>query len=985
MKTIIKKLFLAIAVASMVVAMFVVSASAATYPITGSYSNFNWSIAEDGTCTITPMDSITDGQITFAGGFDEYVNMFGGNNDLIKKIVVENTANVTITTYFGGINCMPNLETVIIPDTVTQYGGTWSEGMFAYCPKLTTVGRASSYTDGVVDLSWMGNTYADGKYYAFCPGSTSIKAIKFEGLTGGLYLNTGTFEGCTALESITLPNSGWTQIEAGAFNNCTSLKTVVILEPFNYDNPWPAGDPFSGCPIETIIIKNKDNLLAAQANLKAFCDAKVAAGVAIYDYDEYNIGDSVEGTLADAQLEWSLSGDGVLTITPTDTGMMLVASDDFVFNAVLKKYENNIKTVRIVNTDSIQLETFFGGINNLPNLETIIVPDTVTSWGGKYGGYGFGNNPKLTTLVKQSDYDNGVRDLIDFSWFNIPWGDGRWQHIFAGCSSITNIEFGNSGYYWLRGTFQNCTSLTTVTLPETASDYDLQICEDAFAGCSALESLYISQNDPEWFDETAELAFAGCSNLTIYCVEGTNAYTIAQRLVNAGIIKGVAPYVKPSVYPITGSVDEAYLTWEITEDGTMIITPTSTAMELAHNQEHPVRILLQSYKDLIKTIQIVNTDSVELTSFIGGINDMPELETIIIPDTVTRWLGKWDSYGFSGNIKLTTFVKQSDYDDGVRNVIDFSWFNIDDGHDKYKYIFAGCSSITSVEFGSGGFYWLRGTFQNCTSLKTVILPASASDYDVQICEEAFAGCSALESLIVFQNDPEWFDETAELAFAGCTDLTIYCMEGTNTQTIAQRLADAGVIKGVTALGEIVSSDGYSIRSSGYNGIRAEFSADKTDFANWSKAGFDVVEYGAIVSTAANRAEYGTGLVLEGGEYVTANERIIKKAIYKDGAIINKILESNNSVTRYALSLINVTEADYQTDVYMCAYVILKDQNGNEIIRFADYDNEDFVETNLYDLTKFAVDSGAVSADNPIAKPVLDSVPEPEPALPPEEE
>ncbi|MBE6539047.1 MAG: hypothetical protein E7671_06245, partial [Ruminococcaceae bacterium] len=98
MKLTFKKVLLALAVMSMVVVMFVVSASAATYPITGSYSNFNWSIAEDGTCTITPMDTITDGQITFAGGPDEYVNMFGGNNDLIKKIVVENTANVTITT-----------------------------------------------------------------------------------------------------------------------------------------------------------------------------------------------------------------------------------------------------------------------------------------------------------------------------------------------------------------------------------------------------------------------------------------------------------------------------------------------------------------------------------------------------------------------------------------------------------------------------------------------------------------------------------------------------------------------------------------------------------------------------------------------------------------------------------------------------------------------------------------------------------------------
>jgi len=442
---------------------------------------------------------------------------------------------------------MANLETVIIPDTVTQYGGTWSQGMFANNPKLTTVGKASSYVDGVVDLSWMGNTYADGKYYAFCPGSTSIKAIKLEGLTGGLYLRAGTFEGCTALESITIPASGWTQIEAGAFNNCTSLKTVTILEPFDYDSAWPAGDPFSGCPIETIIITNKDNLLVAQPNLKAFCDAKVAAGASVYDYEEYYMEYPITGSYANGHFDWSISEDGVMTITPTQAAvdnaetyggkvviLLSMGAGDDVDN-LMKHYDKYISTVRIVNTDDVALTEIYGGISDMKTLQTIVIPDTVNSWFGRWGGNGFANNTALTTLVKESAYVADTTGVVDFSWFNIPWGDGKYDNIFAGCSAITNIELGTSPVYWLRGTFANCTSLKSVNFSSaTASSY-IEIIGSTFAGCTALESFYMVKADPI----VAASAFEGCSNLTIYCMDGSTMETVANELVAAGTIEGV--------------------------------------------------------------------------------------------------------------------------------------------------------------------------------------------------------------------------------------------------------------------------------------------------------------------------------------------------------------------------------------------------------------------------------------------------------------
>ena len=63
------------------------------------------------------------------------------------------------------------------------------------------------------------------------------------------------------------------------------------------------------------------------------------------------------------------------------------------------------------------------------------------------------------------------------------------------------------------GCFENCTELTSVTLPQTL----LAIGEDAFRGCTALRGIEI----PESVVFIGESAFAGCSSMEAVCVYGS--------------------------------------------------------------------------------------------------------------------------------------------------------------------------------------------------------------------------------------------------------------------------------------------------------------------------------------------------------------------------------------------------------------------------------------------------------------------------------
>ena len=80
--------------------------------------------------------------------------------------------------------------------------------------------------------------------------------------------------------------------------------------------------------------------------------------------------------------------------------------------------------------------------------------------------------------------------------------------------------------------FQNCSSLTGVSIPSTVTE----IRFGAFSGCSALHALEI----PESVKTLGNGVFGGCTQLVLTVTEGSAAHTYAKNNNIDYIVKGAA-------------------------------------------------------------------------------------------------------------------------------------------------------------------------------------------------------------------------------------------------------------------------------------------------------------------------------------------------------------------------------------------------------------------------------------------------------------
>ena len=126
----------------------------------------------------------------------------------------------------------------------------------------------------------------------------------------------------------------------------------------------------------------------------------------------------------------------------------------------------------------------------------------------------------------------------------------NWDHAFSGCTNLTNLKFVD--YYhngdrttddtnWahnatsLIGTFQNCSSLTEITLnPYKDNVVDISSC---FSGCSSLNTITFEYSPN--LNENSTNVFNGCTSLTRINVPGRSGdgshTTLIQFLTNSGL------------------------------------------------------------------------------------------------------------------------------------------------------------------------------------------------------------------------------------------------------------------------------------------------------------------------------------------------------------------------------------------------------------------------------------------------------------------
>ena len=260
--------------------------------------------------------------------------------------------------------------------------------------------------------------------------------------------------------------------------------------------------------------------------------------------------------------------------------------------------------------------------------------------------------------------------------------------------------------------FKNCSSLTSVTIPNSVTS----IGSDAFSGCDALTSVTI----PNSVTSIGKFAFVGCCALTSITIPnsvtsiGSNAFSGCSSLTSVTIPNSVTTIGN---YPFYGCqslesivVEQGNVTYDSRENCNAIIeTATNTLVVGCKNTTIPNSVT-----------------SIGKMAFY----DCQNLNSIVIPNSITN-IGE---SAFGGCISLTSIT--------IPNSVT----------DIGEWAFEACISLASCTIGNGVRSIGYAAFYRCISLTSITIPQSVTN----IGEVAFGGCYALTSIFI-ENENTQYD------------------------------------------------------------------------------------------------------------------------------------------------------------------------------------------------------------------------------------
>ena len=561
-----------------------------------------------------------------------------------------------------------------------------------------------------------------------------------------------------------------------------------------------------GGPIHSIVeqIFFKENIENA-AELNNFCDTQINNRKKLLELLEKSADNYYKSTGLDELVDAIQSGDSEVNIPVTgisfkNSEITLNSTEDIcLINAdVYPQNATNKKVVYTSSDPSILSVPSDGGFASQKGKGTVIVTATTED-----GGFtatqtvNVGYNLPSTVIDKgecgdkvywtlYSDgklYFSGEGDIKYYS----PWSSytedikcvkicsgitSIGSRVFENCTSLTSITIPNSVTRIDSRAFSDCTSLTSITIPDSVT----RIGEFTFSGCESLKSITI----PDSVTRIGEFTFSGCESLKSITIpdgiEWICQHTFARcTSLTSVIIPDSVTSIDTSAFSDCTSLKSITIPDSVTSIDSSAFKDcrSLTSIKIPDSVTSIESSTFENCRSLTSIKIPDSVTSIESSTF----EFCTSLTSIAIPNSVTSI----ESSAFYCCTSLTSIT----IPDSVASIGD--------------YTFASCTSLTSITIPDSVTRIGEFTFSGCESLKSITIPDSVTS----IGEGAFRDCTNLTSITI----PDSVASIGEGAFRDCTNLTsisipdIVASIGESTFENCTSLTSITIPNSVTSIGD----------------------------------------------------------------------------------------------------------------------------------------------------------------------------------------